>query len=306
MKAANTVKSGKKYTIGEWSDVWLETYAKHKYKPKTIESYQDSRNRMVKNCPGFGSMQLTDLLPYQFQQALNHLGSKYAFSTVSHIKSLYNKVFETAVSNHLCQWNPITDCTTPREAPIKVVTALNRKEQEKFEEALNSLPLRDQFALFALLFTGLRRGELLNLIWPNWNEEKKVLNILDSKTAAGIRHVPVIPEVEFILRSLKMMREEGDSQYIFTFHGEKMSPHHLRWICKKAAKIAGIRHVHPHMLRHTFASRMVENKADVKSLAKIIGHTDAGFTLRVYVDIDETEHLQKEMLRISKIANKAG
>lgn len=304
MKAANTVNSGKKYTIGEWSDIWLETYAKPKCKPRSIESYRDCRKRMTRNCPDFESTMLDELLPYQFQQSLNLLGEKYAKSTVSHIKTLYNRIFDTAVSNRICDWNPITDCIIPQKAPTKKVTALNREEQARFEAALSSLPVKDQYALLAFLFTGLRRDELRNLEWTSWNEKTNMLKIGDSKTPAGIRHVPVIPEMEFILRSLKAQKE--DSPYIFTFHGEQMTPHHLRWICKKAAKIAGIRHVHPHMLRHTFASRMVENKADVKSLAKIIGHTDAAFTLRVYVDIDETEHLQKEMLRISKIAKKAG
>ena len=65
-------------------------------------------------------------------------------------------------------------------------------------------------------------------------------------------------------------------------------------------KCAGIRRVSPHMLRHTFATRMIENGSDAKSLALIIGHSNPAFTLRRYVHPDHTS-LYEQMCRLSSI-----
>lgn len=56
----------------------------------------------------------------------------------------------------------------------------------------------------------------------------------------------------------------------------------------------------PHMLRHTFATRMIENGSDAKSLALIIGHSNPAFTLRRYVHPDHTS-LYEQMCRLSSI-----
>ncbi|MBS4878142.1 MAG: tyrosine-type recombinase/integrase, partial [Clostridiales bacterium] len=70
-----------------------------------------------------------------------------------------------------------------------------------------------------------------------------------------------------------------------------------RYICTKVSRIAGIRHVTPHMLRHTFASRLFESGADLKSLAEILGHTDPAFTLKTYVTVSQ-EHLAEQMRKL--------
>ncbi len=75
---------------------------------------------------------------------------------------------------------------------------------------------------------------------------------------------------------------------------------HLRHICLYTSKCAGIRRVSPHMLRHTFATRMIENGSDAKSLALIIGHSNPAFTLRRYVHPNHTS-LYEQMCRLSSV-----
>ena len=59
-----------------------------------------------------------------------------------------------------------------------------------------------------------------------------------------------------------------------------------------------MRHVTPHMLRHTFATRMIENGADPKSVSLILGHSDVAFTLKKYVHPD-IGHLQQQIMLIA-------
>lgn len=296
----------KKYTIGEWVDIWVEVYATSRCKSSTLTSYRDCRQRMATAYPKFEGIFLDELRPYEFQRCLNSLAEKYSKSTVSHVRSVYCQAYGDAVKNRLCQWNPIGDTAVPQSAGQKKVTALSQEEQQAFELALKKLPVPDQFVLQTFLLTGLRRGELAALVWDDWDKKRKVLMIRQSKTEKGIREVPVIPEVVLMLTHLQHVKKKENCPYIFSFHGRRVPNDHLRWICKKAARLAGIRHVHPHMLRHTFASRMVERKVDPKSLATIIGHTDVAFTMRTYVDIDQQHHLYEEMMCLSAYRGKGG
>ena len=190
-------------TIGEWLDVWYEVYAVPEYAPKTLEIYRDARKRLSRRFPEIESTLLTELLPVTFQKALNDLSKKYAKSSLRHIKSLYNLAYQTAIKNHQCTENPISGVTVPKKASEKVVNGLSREEQQAFEEAAKQLTIRDQFILQTFLLTGLRRGELQNLRWQDWDKKAKVLRVEKSKTENGIRSVPVIPEVALMLTHLQ-------------------------------------------------------------------------------------------------------
>lgn len=70
--------------------------------------------------------------------------------------------------------------------------AMTKEEQEAFIQASKTLSVRDQFILMTYLLTGLRRGELKNLLWSDYDRNRKILFIRRSKTASGVREVPVI------------------------------------------------------------------------------------------------------------------
>ena len=162
-------------TIGEWLDVWYEVYAVPEYASKTLEIYRDARKRLSRRFPEIENTLLTELLPVTFQKALNDL------SSLRHIKSLYNLAYQTAIKNHQCTENPISGVTVPKKASEKVVNGLSREEQQAFEEAAKQLTIRDQFILQTFLLTGLRRGELQNLRWQDWDKKAKVCALKKAK-----------------------------------------------------------------------------------------------------------------------------
>ena len=283
-------------TIGQWLDTWFSVYAVPEYEKNTVALYEDARRRLNVNCPGMESLLLEELLPVQFQAAMNQLANRYSKSTIRHIKSMYHMAYEKAIDNRLCGVNPIDKTVLPKNASEKLVTALSREEQEAFERAAHQLPIRDEFILRTYLLTGLRPGELRFLRWEDWDQSRKILKINMSKTKAGIREVPVIPEVMVILIHLHAWKK-GTSEKEYIFGGEKpLDKYHLRHICKRVSTIANIRHVTPHMLRHTFATRMIDRGAEIKSLSVILGHTKPEFTLRRYITPDQGQLYDQMML----------
>ena len=284
--------------IGEWLDDWFEIYAKAELEPSTISIYADARRRFSRYYPEVEQQSLEDLKPFAFQSMLNGLADRYSKSTIRHIKTLYNKAYKEAQNNGLCERNPIKTTVLPKQAGERIVYPLSQREQAAVEEILVQMPVTDQFIIRTFLLTGLRRGELQALKWEDWDRANNVLQIRKSKTKTGIRNVPVIPEVTIILLHLKNLSKGKRSPYIFGQGSEPVSKNHLRYICERAAKLAGIRRISPHVLRHTFATRLIEAGADAKSVSKILGHTNVAFTLRKYVSTDEV-HLEQQMLKLS-------
>lgn len=128
-----------------------------------------------------------------------------------------------------------------------------------------------------------------------------MLRICQSKTETGIRNVPVLPEVARMLKTI-LDRKKGSlklTDYIFeSQNGGILNKARYRGVCNRLTQYANMRHITPHMLRHTFATRMIEAGTDPKSLSMILGHTDVTFTLKTYVKPDES-HLLDEMMKIA-------
>ena len=296
-----TDSQNKEYTIGEWMDIWFDVYSHVDLKDSTISIYRDSYRRVCTFYPEIKTTYLSSLSSIAFQVILNTLGKQYAKSTVRHLKLLFNKAYLCAIDNNLCNRNPIKSCVVPKNAFEKTIEALTSNEQEMLEKSLcNLLPI-DDFSIRFLLNTGLRRGEFLALKWDDWDKKNNVLKIRDSKTKKGIREIPLIPETTYILSFLQFREKHAKvhCDHIFTVNRKPINAFHLRHICNKASKLAKIRHFTPHMLRHTFATRLIEKGADAKTVSEILGHKNVSFTLKTYVTIDRT-HKSHSMMLLSK------
>lgn len=209
------------------------------------------------------------------------------------------------MDNRLCNWNPAEKLTIPKNAKEKVVHALSLQEQTKLEEVLYQLPSLDQMILRFFLLSGLRRNELINLRWEDWDKANQLLCVRVSKTAAGIRKIPLVPESTMILIHLShWYRADNKKDYIFCRSGKPLTEGYLRWLCNKAAKLAGISHFTPHQLRHSFATRLIERGADAKSVSVILGHANVSFMLQRYVTVDQS-HLADQMMLLSKARQKS-
>lgn len=288
----------KEMTIGMWLDEWFKVYV-DELSENTVRNYKDARRRISLAYPNLETLALSELRPVAFQKMINDLGKKYSRSTLCHIRVLYNRIYKTAIMNQLCMLNPAQGIQIPKYASVKKVEALTIDEQEAFVNAAAKLPVMEHFALMTLLLTGLRCAELSCLTWEDWDKQLCVLIVRKSKTERGKREIPLIPEVSGMLTYLETRKSWHDCPFIFARNGHQVMPEYLRYICKKTGRIARISHVTPHILRHSFATRMIERGADPKSLSMIIGHSNVAFTLQRYVTVDR-QHLADQMMLLSR------
>ena len=170
--------------------------------------------------------------------------------------------------------------------PKKLPVVLNRSEVRLLLKAPKLL--RHRVLLSMLYGCGLRRFELLNIKLSDVDLERKMLHIREGKGRKD-RYVPL---GDHLVRGLRSYIG-AERPYLWLFNGknregdrlQQFSETGVQWIIKESAKRAGIsKHVTSHVLRHTYATHLLEMGLDIMSLKEALGHSNINTTL-VYLHI---------------------
>lgn len=248
---------------------------------------------------------------------------------------MLHKALEHAVGRHLIYHKPADYVELPKvkQPEIRVLT---EEEIGRFVSAMNGDPL--QIALILMVFCGLRLGECCALTHDdvrctdgiyylnvskslnrvqNFNakdrEPKTILRISETKSSKSNRQVPMLPEVADKLL-IHMAWQKGqvaksygmyeENPYIVSNElGHFLDPGTVRKKLKAVAESIGIEDVHPHCLRHTYASQAVKAGVSLPYLSDCLGHESTAFTAKVYVSLD-LEGRTKALSSMSKLIKK--
>ena len=171
---------------------------------------------------------------------------------------------------------------------------LNEIQTEQLLEAIDttaSLGLRDRAMIELLYASGLRISELANARLENFNAEERILRIVGkgSKT----RLVPVGRKAcEALAAYLSTERPEllsrrTGNEIFLSIRGTKMTTVRIWQIVKKHARRSGLEaNIYPHLLRHSFATHLLGNGADLRIIQEMLGHADIS-TTQVYTHVDQ-------------------
>ena len=149
---------------------------------------------------------------------------------------------------------------------------------------------------FLELVSGLRKGELTALLWSDLDTENKTISVSKQyvrnpngelalsrpKTENSVRLVSIPQEAVDLLCAEHSKHPTNPYMFPSPKTGEMYHPDSIVNLHKKILKSAGLRHLKFHELRHTFATTALQNGVDVKTVSSMLGHYDAGFTLRTY------------------------
>ncbi len=155
----------------------------------------------------------------------------------------------------------------------------------------DALTLRNRTIIHLLYASGLRVSELTSLKVTDINFETAIIRVKGK--GAKERIVPVAPKVlKLIQKYLTGAREELIGlvplvPYLFVSrHSRKLDRERIWGIVKDAAFQAGIaKNIHPHTLRHSFASHLLANGADLRAIQEMLGHADIA-TTEIYTHVD--------------------
>jgi site-specific recombinase XerD len=251
------------------------------------------------------------------------------YSTIHSVRGVVRPAFQMAVDDDLIRKNPfefqlatvVVNDSVTREA-------LTRKQERAFLKFVKEDKHFSRYyeGIYILFKTGLRISEFVGLTIADIDLKNGVIDvnhqlqrkrnmeyvIEETKTECGTRLVPMTDEVKKCFRKIIENRKkpktepmiDGKVGFLYldkndmpmvALHWEKYFQH----ICEKYNKIykAEMPKVTPHVCRHTFCSNMAKSGMNLKTLQKIMGHSDIGVTLNTYTHVG-FEDIQKEMKKI--------
>ena len=149
--------------------------------------------------------------------------------------------------------------------------------------------LKHKLMLSLLYAAGLRRSELLNLKIKDIDTARHVINVRAGK---GNKDRQTLLAVSLKNHLQEYLKEYKPKEFLFEGQtGGKYSPRSLERVVKKAAKEAGIeKRVNPHVLRHSFATHLVENATDIRYIQELLGHNSIKTTEKYTHVANTTQH----------------
>jgi integrase len=263
-------------TVAQLAEVWMETHAKVHKQPTSLRT-----DRSMLRChilPRFGAMKIADVTTDEVEALHGHLSGTPIMANRVH--ALFSTLMRFAIRRKFRADNPCAGVKHYREKQRIVHTTraqLDRlyaalQAERKYCRAVNAVKL--------LVWTGSRRGEVCGARWSEFDLARglwhKPAERLKQKQASTI---PLNP---LALKLLREMHAAKGGDLLFPSVKDPNQPmrKELRNLWEKVIKIADLKHLRVHDLRHVFATTALEAGAPLITIAPLLGHSNTVMTAR--------------------------
>ena len=311
--------SVQKESVKDYMNSWLVNVKQNQLKPKSYDRLEQTLLYDV--YPYIGEIQLQAIKADDIQNMLNELKKDgKAYSTIKKAYDAVNSCFKLGIEKRTISTNPAVGVIIPNKKlfPAQKIPFYTQDEAKRLIEqatiywpnGTRRYPLGSFVPL--IINTGLRMGELLALKWDEDidfenktitvhknislvknrkedPEKKYELLLQDSvKTDAGQdRSIPLNEQAINALLDLKAVT--GNSPFVMTTKNEThVSPRNIDRVFRRIAKAAGLEEEKVfgvHSLRHTFATLLLSNGVEIKTVSELLGHSDVTITYNTYIHV---------------------
>lgn len=264
------------------AEEWFEQHSAD-LEYNSLKGLRPAYERAVKE---FGDIFISDIMPSDISKYIREFVSKgYADKTTRTQLSVFNMIYKYAINfKGINIQNPARDVVIPRGLPKRKVSLPSDEDIQKVKDNVNK-----EFGLFGymILYTGLRRGELLGLRYEDCRGgfitvdksiyyDNNVPKVKKPKTASGIRKVPILDKLKPYLCGKGI---------IFNYKGKYLPQHIFDRLWKNYCQETGIQ-CSPHQLRHCFTTMLFESGVlEPKEIQHLLGHSQISTTMDIYTDI---------------------
>lgn len=303
--------------ISAWFDYWI-SIKERTVRPNTVRNYSERYKQNI--APVIGKMLLADVKPIHCQMIMNQMADEgYRTSTINQTRVTLFNMLNYAYQNDVIMKNPCNAMVKSNIGkPSNKKEALTLERQKRFVNGISGNTYELQYKF--LLQTGLRTGEMIGLKWSDVDFKKctitvnrsmeyrhstKEWRIGEPKSQSGYRTIPLTDDAVAILKKqkqknacFKLIPIEWSEFVFLCKKGTPVKNSTYDTMLFKLCDKIGIPRFSMHVLRHTFATRCIEGGMKPKTLQTILGHSNIGITMNLYVHTTEDEK-HKEIEKIA-------
>ncbi|WP_241157094.1 site-specific tyrosine recombinase [Adlercreutzia sp. ZJ304] len=273
--------------------------------PLTVKNYSHDLALYEEHLHDMGITHLQDIdraAVLDFEASIMKQG--YSVATCKRRMAAVKALHKFAIREDFTQINPTSAIPLPKmpERLPDVLTISQVCAMLDLMDAPSPSGLRDRAMLEVLYGCGLRVSETANLNLRDVFLEEGFLRVFGKSSKERIVPIggaAVRALAEYIENGraplsmkAKTLRPEDAGAVFLNSRGGRISRQSIHKIVANAGKGVGIEGLHPHTLRHSFATHMLEGGADLRAIQEMLGHSDIS-TTQIYTHIDRT-HLQEE------------
>lgn len=241
--------------------------------------------------PSFKQVNKEVIVNYMQSKKNNNKANSSILRSVSSLR----KFFQYLAQEKIIEKDPMLLIDTPKKKQ-HLPQVLTKEEVEKLLRSPNTgqvLGLRDRAMLELMYATGLRISEIINLKLEDLHLTMGTLQTLGKGHKERI--VPVGDEaIKWVNRYLeearpKLLKQKRSNYLFLNFHGNNLTRQGVWKNLKAEVRKAGIqKNITPHTLRHSFATHILENGADLRIVQELLGHADIS-TTQIYTHLSNKQ-----------------
>jgi len=242
----------------------------------TLRNYLEANNHLLDFCNKVPDQIFEEDIKYYMSEKLADNAATSTIMFLSAIRYAYSNILKR-------------DPTSAIKRPKKEKRIPSVLSKDEVRLLLGSLVNKKSKLMISMIYAcGFRVSELASLKVQDLEFENKIGHIKQAKGKKDrVFNIP-----EFLFDDLKEQaeRQKQESQeYLFTSKNGKLTSRNLQKIVKTAVENAGIeKEVHPHTLRHSFATHLLEDGIDIRKIQELLGHADLS-TTQIYTHISSEE-----------------
>jgi integrase/recombinase XerC len=278
--------------------------------PHTLRSYENDLSQFIAflTPPGIETPAIAEVTHLMIREFVAHLHDlNLEKSSIARKLAAIRSLFKFAVREGMVPRNPARLVATPK-LPKRIPSVLSAEDLNAFLDGVVAPPAsnsgrgklpgapdesrmlvrRDRAILELLYASGLRVSELTGLNLADMDRKELMLRVRGKGSKERI--IPYGGKAEHALQAYGPTRDEilrkagsrGDYQAVFLNHlGTRLTPRSVARIVKKYVRLINVNwDLHPHSLRHAFATHLLADGADLRAIQELLGHSSLSTTQR--------------------------
>jgi len=218
-----------------------------------------------------------------------------ASSSSQRLLSSLRGFYRYLLKDKLIEVNPVADVRAPKkEKKLPQLLDVDQMDQLLADEGQQVLEIRDHAMLEIMYSSGLRLAELVGL--NNNDIDQRAGQVMVTGKGNKTRYLPVggaaLKAVARWQKERQLLLAGDESALFISRRGTRLSRRavQLRLKIRAQSVLSGVK-LHPHMLRHSFASHLLESSGDLRAVQELLGHSNIS-TTQIYTQLD-FQHLSK-------------